>query len=47
MAGRLLRLELYDTRPGAYTMTVTVTDEGSGLATLPYHTRITVDRLGS
>jgi hypothetical protein len=41
---RLLRLDLADTDPGLYRMTVTVLDEESGQTTLPFGTRISVSR---
>ena len=44
MSRRLLRVDLRDTEPGRYVMQVTVTDEATGNATLPYYTPVTVNR---
>lgn len=41
---RILRLELDDTPPGMYSMSVTVTDGETGLSTLPLSTTIVVSR---
>ena len=44
MSRRLLRVDLRDTEPGRYVMQVTVTDEATGNATLPYYTPVMVNR---
>jgi hypothetical protein len=44
MSRRLLRVDLRDTEPGPYVMQVTVTDEATGNATLPYYTPVMVNR---
>lgn len=43
---RTLRLDLTDSEPGAYEMTVTVTDEDTGRSTLPQATSIAVSGRG-
>ena len=42
VARRVLRLDLDQTAPGAYTMEIVVRDEGSGQSTLPHNTDIIV-----
>jgi hypothetical protein len=42
--GRVLRLDLSDSEPGKYTMSLSVEDETSGERTLPYDTEIVVRR---
>jgi hypothetical protein len=44
MSRRLLRVDLRDTEPGRYVMQVTITDEATGNATLPYYTPVMVNR---
>ncbi|MCK5483737.1 MAG: hypothetical protein KAJ13_08525, partial [Gemmatimonadetes bacterium] len=41
---RLIRLDLSDTDPGWYMMEVTITDEETGISTLPHYTPVTVNR---
>ena len=47
VAKRVLRLELHDTKPGWYTMEITVKDEQSGQTTLPHATDVVVPSSGS
>jgi hypothetical protein len=40
--GRILRLDLSDSEPGTYRMSLSVEDESSGERTLPFDTEIVV-----